>query len=162
MNCLLRSQKHQRERTISVREETDSSLTPTQQSATFSIHALMVNISKTSARVASTLTNIPEHASGPTVQTEKVALKLRKSWKTASNARKKRTRTTSQVRLSLIHISHTQKIVKNSTFVSTESNHVSSDAQLAKSSMMRRNVATHPKLFPDGKFTKSVNQQGEF
>lgn len=145
-------QRHQREEMISAQERTASSPIPTQPFAKFSTLALMENTLRTSAQVDSTSTNTLELACGPKTQTAKDALKPRKNWKTDSNARKTRARTTSQVKSSPIHISHTQKIVRSSTFASTVLNHVNLDALLEKSSMTKLNVATHQKMFPDGKF----------
>lgn len=112
----------------------------------------MVNTSRINVPADFTLTSTLAHACGLRTQIAKAALKPRKNWKTASNARRRRARTTSQVRLLPTLTSLTQKIARNSTFASTESNPVSSDVQLEKSSMMNQNVAMHQKTFLDGKF----------
>lgn len=147
-NC--HPQRRRRERTISAHERMDSSLIPTQPPATCSTRALTASTSRISARVDSTSTNTPAHASGPRMRTARDASKPRKSWKTASSARKTRARTTSRVRSSPILTSRTQKIVRSSTFASTESNRASWAAQRERFSTTRRSVVTRQKTFPDG------------
>lgn len=136
----------------SVPERTVSSPILTQLFAKFSTPALMVNTSRTSAQVDFISMNTLELACGPKMQTVKDALKSRKNWKMDSNARKRKARTLSQVKSLPIPISHTQKIVRSSTFASTVLNHVNLDALQEKSSTMKQNVVTHQKMFPDGKF----------
>jgi hypothetical protein len=57
---------------------------------------------------------------------------------------------TPMVKSLLTHITHIQKIAKNSTCASTELNHVNLDAQQEKFSTMTSNVVTFQKMFPDG------------
>lgn len=134
-----------------------SLLIQTHPSVTSFISALMVNMLRTSALESSNLTNTQAHASGQLLLTEKVVLLPRRSLKMASNARVKRTRMMLMDKSLLIHILRIQRTVRSSTSVWTASNQENWAVLPVKYLMMRVNVATIQKMFPDGKKFLSKN-----
>lgn len=130
----------------------DSSLIQIPSFVTLSIHVLMAIILKINVLEDSTSMNILEHVCGQRQQDVKDAKNRQKNFKTDSNVQKTRRRMMTQVKSSLIHTSHIQKIARNSTSVWTELNHVNLDVQQEKSSMMKLNVVTLQKMFQDGNF----------
>lgn len=144
-------QSHHAAQMTSVQDATVSSPIQIQQSAISSTSVSMANIPTTNAAVDFTLMNIQALASGQQQPTEKAAMKPRKNLRTASHVQRTRTRMMPMAKLLLIHTFHIRKIVRNSTCVLTESNHVSWDVLLARFSMTILNVAMLLKMFPDGK-----------
>ena len=137
---------------ITAQERTDSLLTLTRPTAMSSSLALMVNTSRTNVLEDSTSMNTLELVFGQKMQTARDVPKKRRKPKTDSPAPKKRPRMTKPAKSSLIHITHTPKIARSSTFASTELNQENWDVQLEKFSTTKQNVAMLPKMFPDGKF----------
>lgn len=108
-------------------------------------------MSKTSALVDSTLTNTQAHVCGQRMQDAKDASSSKSRQLMDSSVQRIRRRMMTQVKSLLTHTSHTQTIARSSTSAWTVLSHVNLAAHLVRSSMMRRNVAMHLRMFQDGK-----------